>query len=29
MEAVLTEKSYLAIIVDLLNQEKEKDLDYI
>jgi hypothetical protein len=29
MEAVLTEKGYLAIMVDPPNQEKEKDPDYI
>ena len=29
MEAVLTEKGYLAIMVDPSNQEKEKDPDYI
>jgi hypothetical protein len=29
MEAVLTEKGYLAIMVKLPNQEKEKDPDYI
>jgi hypothetical protein len=29
MEAVLTEKGYLAIMVEPPNQEKEKDPDYI
>jgi hypothetical protein len=29
MKAVLTEKGYLAIMVDSSNQEKEKDSDYI
>jgi hypothetical protein len=29
MEAVLIEKDYLAIMIDSLNQEKEKDPDYI
>jgi hypothetical protein len=29
MKVVLTEKDYLAIIIDLLNQKKEKDPNYI
>jgi hypothetical protein len=29
MEAVLTEKDYLAIMIEPSNQEKEKDPDYI